>query len=75
MGIFDSLGKQTPSRAAQQIDPRQMQQAMQQEIGRLPQAEGLYCPGRHDRRRTDHPVPPAERADRRRTVSAGYAAG
>ena len=39
MGIFDSLGKQTPSRAqqvqAQQMDPRQMQQAMQQEIGQI----------------------------------------
>lgn len=32
MGIFDSLGKQTPSRAPQQIDPRQ---AMQQEIGQI----------------------------------------
>ena len=32
MGIFDSLGKQTPSRAQQQIDPRQ---AMQQEIGQI----------------------------------------
>ena len=42
MGIFDSLGKQTPSRAAQQIDPRQMQQAMQQEIGQIKAHPGDY---------------------------------
>lgn len=39
MGIFDSLGKQAPSRAPQgqpqQMDPRQMQQAMRQEIGKI----------------------------------------
>lgn len=39
MGIFDSLGSQGHSCAsqpqAQQMDPRQMQQAMQQEIGKI----------------------------------------
>lgn len=37
MGIFDSLGKQGGSRASQpqQQDPRQMQQAMRQEIGKI----------------------------------------
>lgn len=46
MGIFDSLGKQAPSRApqtqAQQMDPRQMQQAMQQEIGQIKAHPGDY---------------------------------
>lgn len=46
MGIFDSLGKQAPSRApqqqAQQMDPRQMQQAMQQEIGQIKAHPGAY---------------------------------
>lgn len=46
MGIFDSLGKQTPSRAqqgqAQPMDPRQMQQAMQQEIGQIKAHPGDY---------------------------------
>lgn len=39
MGIFDSLGSQGRSRAPQgqpqQMDPRQMQQAMRQEIGKI----------------------------------------
>lgn len=37
MGIFDSLGRQAPSRPTQpqQPDPRQMQQAMRQEIGKI----------------------------------------
>lgn len=37
MGIFDSLGYQGRSRASQpqQQDPRQMQQAMRQEIGKI----------------------------------------
>lgn len=38
MGIFDSLGKQGASRASQQpqqMDPRQMQQAMRNEIGQI----------------------------------------
>lgn len=39
MGIFDSLGKQAPSRAPQtqqqQMNPQQMQQAMRQEIGKI----------------------------------------
>ena len=46
MGIFDSLSKQAPSRApqgqAQQMDPRQMQQAMQQEIGQIKAHPGDY---------------------------------
>lgn len=46
MGIFDSLGKQGGSRAsqgqAQQMDPRQMQQAMQQEIGQIKAHPGDY---------------------------------
>lgn len=46
MGIFDSLGKQAHSRApqgqAQQMDPRQMQQAMQQEIGQIKAHPGAY---------------------------------
>lgn len=39
MGIFDSLGKQGASRTSQQqpqqMDPRQMQQAMRNEIGQI----------------------------------------
>lgn len=39
MGIFDSLGSKAPSHASQQqpqqMDPRQMQQAMRQEIGKI----------------------------------------
>lgn len=39
MGIFDSLGKKAPSQAPQQqpqqMDPRQMQQAMRNEIGQI----------------------------------------
>lgn len=46
MGIFDTLGKQAPSRApqtqAQQMDPRQMQQAVQQEIGQIKAHPGDY---------------------------------
>ena len=46
MGIFDSLGKQGASRApqtqAQQMDPRQMQQAVQQEIGQIKAHPGAY---------------------------------
>lgn len=46
MSIFDSLGKQTPSPASQQqprpMDPRQMQQAMQQEIGQIKAHPGTY---------------------------------
>lgn len=43
MGIFDSLGKQTPSHASQQIDPRQ---AMQQEIGQIKAHPGDYLKGK-----------------------------
>lgn len=43
MGIFDSLGRQAPSRPTQQqMDPRQMQQAMQQEIGQIKAHPGEY---------------------------------
>lgn len=46
MGIFDSLGKKAPSQApqgqAQPMDPRQMQQAMQQEIGQIKAHPGDY---------------------------------
>lgn len=42
MGIFDSLGSKAPSRAQQQMDPRQMQQAMQQEIGQIKAHPGTY---------------------------------
>lgn len=46
MGIFDSLGKQGAARApqtqAQQMDPRQMQQAVQQEIGQIKAHPGDY---------------------------------
>ena len=46
MGIFDSLGKQGASRApqtqAQQMDPRQMQQAMRNEIGQIKAHPGDY---------------------------------
>lgn len=39
MGIFDSLGSKSPSRASQtqqqQMNPQQMQQAMRQEIGKI----------------------------------------
>ena len=50
MGIFDSLGKQTPSRAqhgqAQPMDPRQMQQQMQQEIQQIKAGPGEYLKAR-----------------------------
>lgn len=46
MGVFDSLSKQAPSRASQghpqQMDPRQMQQAVQQEIGQIKAHPGAY---------------------------------
>ena len=46
MGVFDSLSKQTPSRASQghpqQMDPRQMQQAVQHEIGQIKAHPGAY---------------------------------
>lgn len=46
MGIFDSLGKQAPSRAPhgqpQQMDPRQMQQQMKQELGQIKAHPGDY---------------------------------
>lgn len=46
MGVFDSLAKQAHSRApqgqAQPMDPRQMQQAMQQEIGQIKAHPGDY---------------------------------
>ena len=46
MGIFDSLGKQGASRASQQqpqqMDPRQMQQAMKNEIGQIKAHPGDY---------------------------------
>lgn len=46
MGVFDSLAKQAPSRASQaqpqQMDPRQMQQAVQQEIGQIKAHPGEY---------------------------------
>ena len=35
MGIFDALGRQAPSQAAQQMDPRQMQQAFQSDLASL----------------------------------------
>lgn len=46
MGIFDSLGKKAPSQApqgqAQQMNPMQARQAMQQEISRISANPGAY---------------------------------
>ena len=46
MGIFDKLGQQAHSPTSQQqprpMDPRQMQQAMQQEIGQIKAHPGDY---------------------------------
>ena len=43
MGLFDQLGQQ-PQR--QQMDPRQMQQQMQQEVGQIKARPGSYLKGK-----------------------------
>lgn len=40
MGLFDQLGRQ--SQHGQQMDPRQMQQQMQQEVGQIKAHPGSY---------------------------------
>ena len=40
MGIFDQLGQQPQQ--SQQMDPRQMQQQMQQEVGQIKAHPGTY---------------------------------
>lgn len=40
MGLFDQLGQQPQQ--GRQMDPRQMQQAMQQEIGQIKAHPGTY---------------------------------
>lgn len=47
MGIFDSLGHNKPVQAAQQqMDPRQMQQQMQQAIQQIKAGPGKYLKDR-----------------------------
>ena len=41
MGLFDQLGRQ-PAQQGQQMDPRQMQQQMRQEIGQIKAHPGSY---------------------------------
>ncbi len=41
MGLFDQLGK-APQQQSQQMDPRQMQQQMQQEVGQIKAHPGTY---------------------------------
>ena len=43
MGVFDKLGHNSPAQAQQQqMNPQQMQQAMQQEIGQIKAHPGAY---------------------------------
>lgn len=44
MGLFDQLGMQPQQ--GQQMDPRQMQQQMQQEIGQIKAHPGSYLKGK-----------------------------
>ena len=44
MGLFDQLGMQ--SQQGQQMDPRQMQQQMQQEVGQIKAHHGTYLKGK-----------------------------
>ena len=44
MGLFDQLGMQ--SQQGQQMDPRQMQQQMQQEVGQIKAHPGTYLKGK-----------------------------
>ena len=41
MGLFDQLGK-APQQQRQQMDPRQMQQQMQKEVGQIKAHPGTY---------------------------------
>lgn len=41
MGLFDQLGRQ-PVQQGQQMDPRQMQHQMQQEVGQIKAHPGTY---------------------------------
>lgn len=44
MGLFDQLGMQPQQ--SQQMDPRQMQQQMQQEVGQIKAHPGSYLKGK-----------------------------
>jgi len=44
MGLFDQLGMQPQQ--GQQMDPRQMQQQMQQEVGQIKAHPGSYLKGK-----------------------------
>jgi hypothetical protein len=47
MSLFEQLGMQRPqSQQSQQMDPRQMQQQMQQEVGQIKAHPGSYLKGK-----------------------------